>query len=132
MNIQDSVSDMLTRIRNAMKARYRTVTFPASNQKTRILEVLKTSGYIKEFSLEKDEAEKAILTVVLKYRGNRPNIKQIKRISKPSLRVYKSYKNLEKVAGGIGIQVLSTSKGVMTDGEARLQKVGGEILCEIV
>ena len=132
MNVQDSIADMLTRLRNALKARYRTVTMPASRQKTLIIQVLKNVGYVSDFSLEEDGSGRKNMTIVLKYQGNKPNIKKITRVSKPSLRVYRSYQSIVSAAGGLGLQILSTSKGIMTDNEARRYKVGGEILCEIV
>lgn len=128
MSMTDPVSDLLTRIRNAQSARKATVSMPSSKLKQSILTVLKEEGYIEEFSLSEQEG-KPSLTVVLKYFQGRPVIEQLKRVSKPSLRVYEGKESLPKVNGGLGTAVISTSRGVLSDREARNLGVGGEIIC---
>ena len=131
MVMTDPIADMLTRIRNANKMRHETVDMPASNVKTAILTVLKNEGFIADFTT-KTENNKSVTTVTLKYtEGNERVIKGLKRISKPGLRVYASHEELPKVLNGLGIAVISTSKGVMTDKEARKNQIGGEVLAYV-
>ena len=131
MVMTDPIADMLTRIRNANKMRHETVDMPASNVKTAILTVLKNEGFITDFTT-KTENNKSVTTVTLKYtEGNERVIKGLKRISKPGLRVYASHEELPKVLNGLGIAVISTSKGVMTDKEARKNQIGGEVLAYV-
>jgi len=128
MNATDVIADMLTRIRNAASAKHETVDIPASNLKKRIAEILAEEGYIKGFT-EIDDKKQGIIRITLKYTENKRNvISGIKRISKPGLRVYAGKDELPKVLGGLGIAIISTSKGVMTDKEARKAGVGGEVL----
>lgn len=132
MSMQDPVADLLTRIRNGQRAKMQFVSVPYSKQKSGILEVLKTSGYIQSFDeIIEDESNpsKKSITVSLKYFKGRPVIETLKRVSKPSLRVYTGYKDIPKVMNGLGIAILSTPKGLMTDKAARAQKQGGEIIC---
>lgn len=131
MVMTDPIADMLTRIRNANKMRHETVDMPASNVKTAILTVLKNEGFITDFTT-KTENNKSVTTVTLKYTvDNERVIKGLKRISKPGLRVYASHEELPKVLNGLGIAVISTSKGVMTDKEARKNQIGGEVLAYV-
>lgn len=130
MSMQDPISDMLTRIRNAQMAKLPTVLIPFSRIKGSILQVLKNEGYIEDFTVLGDS--KKSVDVKLKFFQGKPVIDSIRRVSKPSLRQYKSAKELPKVHGGLGTAIISTSKGVMTDKEARAQNLGGEILCEVI
>jgi small subunit ribosomal protein S8 len=123
---------MLSRIRNASSARHEKVLIPSSNLKVRIAEVLKQEGFIKDYVLHRDEAKQGAITVLLKYGPDRePAISEIKRVSKPGLRRYVSTGSIPRVLNGMGIAILSTSKGVMVDREARKQKVGGELICTV-
>ena len=127
MSMSDPIADMLTRIRNGQSAAKADVTMPASNMKQAIANVLKNEGYIKDFTVSDDV--KAELTVSLKYFDGRPVIDSIKRVSRPGLRIYKNKDELPEVLNGLGIAVVSTSKGVMTDREARAAGHGGEVIC---
>ena len=128
--MQDPLSDMLTRIRNSQLAGHAVVRMPGSKLKTAVAGVLKEEGYISEFKKEAFES-KDNLTIDLKYHNGKPVIAELKRISRPGLRQYVNSKNLPKVRGGLGIAVISTSKGVMTDRSARSAGVGGEVLCTV-
>ena len=131
MVMTDPIADMLTRIRNANKMHHETVEMPASSLKTDILEVLKNEGFIVDF-VTKSENNKSVTTVTLKYTANNERvIKGLKRISKPGLRVYAQADELPTVLNGLGIAVISTSRGVMTDKEARKNQIGGEVLAYI-
>lgn len=131
MSMTDPIADMLTRIRNASSARHEKVVVPASGLKARIAEVLKEEGYIKDYVRHEDGAQGAI-TIFLKYSGDRaPAISDIKRVSKPGLRRYVSNAAIPRILNGMGIAILSTSKGVLVDREARKQKVGGELICTV-
>lgn len=130
----DPIADLLTRVRNANKARQRKVDVPPSNLKLSIVDLWKRSGFIKNYRMYRQDAEdtKGIIRIYLKYVGkNRPVIQGIRRISKPSRRVYMSHSKLPKVRGGLGVAVVSTSQGLLTDQQARESKVGGELLCTI-
>ena len=131
MNTTDPIADMLTRIRNANSAKHKTVDIPASKMKTAIAEILFKEGYIKSFELINDETQ-GIIRITLKYdeKGTRV-IDGIKRISKPGLRVYAGKEELPKVLNGLGIAIISTSKGLKTDKEAREAGIGGEVLAYI-
>lgn len=129
MSMQDPIADMLTRIRNAQMAGHRQVAMPKSNLKMSILNVLKEEGFIADFR-EKESVTIPEIEVQLKYYQGKPVIDKIKRISRPGLRVYKSFKDLTEVAG-FGVAIISTSKGVMSDKNARKTMVGGEIICEV-
>ena len=131
MNITDPIADMLTRIRNANSAKHKTVDIPASKMKTAIAEILFKEGYIKSFELINDETQ-GIIRITLKYdeKGTRV-IDGIKRISKPGLRVYAGKEELPKVLNGLGIAIISTSKGLKTDKEAREAGMGGEVLAYV-
>ncbi len=131
MSFTDPIADMLTRIRNASAARHEKVLVPASRLKVRLAEVLKEEGFIKDYVLHQDGPQGAI-TILLKYSADRePAISEIKRVSKPGLRRYVPSENIPRVLNGMGIAILSTSKGVMADREARKQKVGGELICTV-
>ncbi len=128
MSMSDPIADLLTRIRNGQKARKVAVAMPSSTKKVAICEVLKSEGYIEDFSVEAD-GNKAELNVSLKYYEGQPVIELIKRVSRPGLRVYKSSEEIPKVLGGLGVAIVSTSQGVMTDRQARANNQGGEVLC---
>ncbi len=131
MSMSDPIADMLTRIRNAQMAKKNSVKMPSSNIKLSIANVLKDEGYISDFSISTDK-NKNILEISLKYYSGAPVIEQIKRISKPGLRIYKSSKNLPDIMNGLGIAIVSTSNGVMTERKARAAGIGGELLCVVV
>ncbi len=129
--ITDPISDMLTRVRNASKARQRKVDVPASQLKVNIVDIWKKSGFVRNYKLYRQD-EKGVLRIYLKYAGKgRPIIHGLRRVSKPSRRVYARHDKLPKILGGIGVAILSTSRGIMSDQGARDSKVGGEILCSI-
>jgi small subunit ribosomal protein S8 len=128
MSMTDPIADMLTRIRNAQKARKESVTIPASRLKLAIVEVLRDEGYVASVEPQEDGVRRS-LKVVLKYHRSAPVIEQIDRVSRPGLRVYASVDDLPRVHGGLGVAIISTSGGVMTDRQARAQGRGGEVLC---
>lgn len=128
MSMTDPVADMLTRIRNAQMAQKNSVAMPSSKLKVAIAAVLKDEGYIDDFAV-RDAEGKAQLDIALKYYAGRPVIERIERISRPGLRVYKGSGDLSRVMNGLGIAIVSTPKGVMTDRRARATNVGGEVLC---
>lgn len=131
MAISDPIADMLTRIRNAVKAKFNSTDVPASKLKTELARVLKDEGYIKNYKFIQDEKQ-GILRIYLKYgQGQKATIYGIERVSKPSRRVYKKSKDIKPVYNGMGISILSTSQGIMTDKKARQENVGGEVLCNI-
>lgn len=129
MSMTDPVGDFLTRIRNGQQARKKQITAPASKLKTAIAQVLKDEGYIASFETVESGVGKKTLAVALKYYDNKPVIERIDRISKPSLRVYKAKDELPTVLGGLGIAIISTPNGVVTDKAARAAGQGGEVLC---
>ena len=131
MSMQDPIADMLTRIRNGHMASKASVSMPASKMKSAIANVLKEEGYISSFDIANNEG-KPTLEIALKYFGGKSVIEKIKRISSPSLRVYKKTDDIASVAGGLGIAIVSTSKGLMTDKKARQAKLGGEIIAEVI
>ena len=130
MVMTDPIADMLTRIRNANRQHHETVMVPASKLKVDIAEILKNEGFIKGYKVEGEGTIKNIV-ITLKYRGNERVITDLKRISKPGLRVYAKVNEIPKVLNGLGIVILSTSQGLMTDKEARAKQVGGEVLAYI-
>lgn len=131
MLINDPIADMLTRIRNALVAKHESITLPASNMKKAIAQILLDEGYVKGFEVI-DDGLQGNIKITLKYDGNRKGvISGLKRISKPGLRVYAKSEDMPKVLGGLGIAIISTSKGVMTDRQARKNAVGGEVLCYV-
>jgi len=130
MSLQDPIADMLTRVRNAQKAKKVKVEMPASKQKARIAAVLKKEGYISDFKVSEDSLRQ--LVIELKYYQGRPVIEELRRISRPGLRIFKSKDDLPSINGGLGIAIISTSKGVMTDSQARAAGHGGEVICSVV
>ncbi len=131
MQITDAIADMLTRIRNASSAKHDTVSIPASNIKKAIAKILVDEGYVKGFKVI-DDGKQGIIEVTLKYGANKsPVIMGLRRVSKPGLRIYSNCEDMPKVMKGLGIAILSTSKGIMTDKEARKENVGGEILAYV-
>ncbi len=128
MSMTDPIADMLTRIRNAQMVEKAAVTMPASKLKVSIAEVLKSEGYIDDFAIRENDG-KAQLDIALKYYAGRPVIERIERVSRPGLRVYKGKDDLPRVLNGLGVAIVSTPKGVMTDRKARASNVGGEVLC---
>ena len=128
MSMTDPIADMLTRIRNGQKARMVSVEMPAAKAKEAIARVLKDEGYITDFSTDGEGAEKK-LSVELKYFDGVPVIERIQRASRPGLRIYRGKEGLPKVLGGLGVAIVSTSAGVMSDRQAREQGIGGEVLC---
>ena len=132
MAISDPIGDMLTRIRNAQLRRKSTVRVPASKLRERVLEVLKSEGYIRAYERFDLEGNKAEIEVSLKYHEGEPVIRTIARVSTPGRRVYSSVGDLPRVANGLGISIISTPKGVMSDNQARAANVGGEVICKVV
>lgn len=126
----DPIADYLTRVRNAQMARHKVVEIPASNIKKEITRILEDKGYILSHKVE-DDGKQGVIKIALKYNRNVPAIKKIERISKPGLRKYCGATELPRVLNGLGIAILSTSKGVLTDKEARNENVGGEIICYV-
>ena len=128
MSMSDPIADMLTRIRNAQQSERQLVAMPASKVKSAIALVLKDEGYIEDFAVRELEG-KPTLEIGLKYYAGKPVIEKIERVSRPGLRIYKPKDDLPKVMNGLGVAIVSTSKGVMTDRKARATGVGGEVLC---
>ncbi len=128
--VTDQIADMLTRIRNAKQMRYKEVEVPASKIKVEIARILKEQGFISNYKVSKDSIQN-VITLELKYVQKEPVITGLKRISKPGLRVYASAQDIPRVLNGLGIAIISTSKGLMTDKEARTQNLGGEVLAYI-
>ena len=131
MTMSDPLADMLTRIRNGQRARQAVVAAPASNFRANVLDVLKREGYIRGFTREQVRPGIAELKIELKYVDGEPVIREISRISKPGRRIYSKISDLPKVYNGLGIAILSTPRGVMSDAEARAANVGGEVLCRV-
>ena len=131
MSMSDPLGDMLTRIRNAQRANHAVCVAPASRLRANVLNVLQREGFIRGFSSEELRPGLAQLRIELKYNEGQPVIKEITRVSKPGRRVYSKIKDLPKVYGGLGIAILSTPRGVMSDAEARAANVGGEVLCRV-
>ena len=130
MSMQDPISDMLTRIRNAQSVDKAVVSMPSSNMKAAIAQVLKDEGYIEDFKVDQD-GSKSILNIDLKYYQGKPVIETIQRRSRPGLRIYSGSNDLPKVNNGLGVAIVSTSKGVMSDRKAREMGEGGEVLCYV-
>lgn len=130
--VTDPIADYLTRIRNAQMASHRLVEIPASNLKKRITEILYTQGYILKYKFEDDEKQ-GVIKIALKYdpQTKLPVIQSLERVSRPGLRTYSKPQDFKRVKNGLGISIISTSKGVMTDKEAKAQNVGGEVLCNV-
>jgi small subunit ribosomal protein S8 len=130
--VTDPIADFLTRVRNAQMARHRIVEIPASNLKKRITEILYEKGYILKYKFE-DDNKQGLIKIALKYNAEskEPVIRSLERVSRPGLRQYAKPSDIRRVKNGLGIAIISTSKGVMTDKEARAQNVGGEVLCQV-
>ena len=127
MQMSDVIADMLTRIRNANNAKHDTVDIPASNMKKAIADILVKEGYVKGYQIVED-GKQGIIRVALKYNGKEKVIKGLRRVSKPGLRIYASCEDMPRVMSGLGVAIVSTSKGIMTDKEARKNNIGGEVL----
>ena len=130
MSLSDPIGDMLTRIKNSQTRNHKNVKLPSSKFKIKIAEVLKSEGYIIDFNVNDDE-KKPNLEINLKYNSGNPVISSIERVSKPGRRIFSSAESLPKINNGLGIAIVSTPKGVMTDIDARKQKIGGEIICKV-
>ena len=130
MNLSDPIGDMLARIKNSLLRNHKKVMLPSSNFKIKISEVLKNEGYIIDYKVMEDE-KKPNLEIMLKYNHGSPVISSIQRVSKPGRRIFSSAESLPKINNGLGIAIVSTPKGVMTDIDARKQRVGGEIICKV-
>ncbi|MEO1102617.1 MAG: 30S ribosomal protein S8 [Pseudomonadota bacterium] len=131
MNLTDPLGDMLTRIRNAQMRKRSSVQTPGSKLRANVLDVLKSEGYIRGYEVQTQESGRSEISIELKYYDGAPVIKEIKRVSKPGRRVYSSVGTLPRVRDGLGISILSTSKGVMSEHRARDENVGGEVLCQV-
>lgn len=131
MPVSDPIGDMLTRIRNAQMRRKSKVSTPASRMRTRVLDVLKDEGYIRDYLEVEHAGAHPEIEIELKYHDGEPVIREVKRVSKPGRRVYSSVRDLPTVANGLGVAILSTPKGVMSDTRAREENVGGEVLCSV-
>ena len=131
MTFTDPIGDMFSRIRNGQLRSLSSIIIPSSNFRKNILEILKNEGYIKDFFIEKSENNKISLKINLKYFEGDPVIKEIKRISKPGRRVYSRATSIPKVMNGLGLAIISTPKGVMSDTDARKQNIGGEVICRV-
>ena len=130
MSLSDPIGDMIARVKNAQDRNHKKVEMPSSNFKMKIADVLKNEGYINGFNVDKND-NKQVLIIDLKYNSGSPVISVIERVSKPGRRVFSSAQSLPKINNGLGIAIISTPKGVMTDIDARKQKVGGEIICKV-
>ena len=131
MSMSDPLGDMITRIRNAQRSRHAACVAPASKLRANVLEALKREGFIRGYAAEEVRPGIALLRIELKYNEGEPVIKEITRVSKPGRRVYSGIKDLPRVYAGLGISILSTPRGVLSDGEARAANVGGEVLCRV-
>ena len=130
MSLSDPIGDMIARVKNAQDRNHKKVELPSSNFKTKIADILKNEGFIKDFKVSIDK-NKSILSLELKYHSGNPVISAFERVSKPGRRIFSSADSLPKINNGLGIAIVSTPKGVMTDIDARKQKVGGEIICKV-
>ena len=131
MSYSDPLGDMLTRIRNGQRARKPSVSSPHSRLRTNVLEVLKREGYIRGYAEREESPGVVAIEIELKYHEGEPVIREIQRVSKPGRRIYAKIKDLPRVHGGLGISILSTPRGVMSDADARAANVGGEVLCQV-
>ena len=131
MSMSDPIGDMLARIKNAQLRSHKSINLPSSNFKVKIVEILKKEGFIIDYKIESQEPNKSALMINLKYNSGSPVINTIERISKPGRRIFSSAESSPKINNGLGIAIVSTSKGVMTDIDARKQKLGGEIICKV-
>ena len=131
MSFTDPIADMITRIRNAHLRTLNKVSIPNSRLRARILDVLKEEGYISDYKISSGDKNDKFLSVDLKYNNGVPVIKEISRVSKPGRRIYTKADSIPKIQNGLGIAIVSTSKGIMTDNDARIKKIGGEIICKV-
>ena len=131
MSLSDPIGDMIARIKNAQLRSHKKVNLPSSNFKIKISDILKNEGFIKDFKVESGENNKNVLSLELKYHSGNPVINTFERVSKPGRRIFSSAESLPKINNGLGIAIVSTPKGVMTDIDARKQRVGGEIICKV-
>ena len=131
MSFADPIGDMITRIRNAQLRALYNVKIPSSKFRAKLLDVLKQEGYITDYKISSDEKNKNSLIVDLKYHNGEPVIKEIKRVSKPGRRIYAKANSISKVQNGLGLAIVSTSIGIMSDNDARMKNVGGEIICKV-
>ena len=130
MSLSDPIGDMIARVKNAQARNHKKVELPSSNFKTKIADILKNEGFIKDFKIAVED-KKPVLSLELKYHSGNPVITNFERVSKPGRRIFSSADSLPKINNGLGIAIVSTPKGVMTDMDARKQKVGGEIICKV-
>ena len=130
MTLSDPIGDMIARVKNAQARNHKKVELPSSNFKAKIANILKNEGFIKDFKVESEE-KKSVLSLELKYHSGNPVISNFERVSKPGRRIFSSADSLPKINNGLGIAIVSTPKGVMTDMDARKQKIGGEIICKV-
>jgi small subunit ribosomal protein S8 len=131
MSLSDPIGDMIARIKNAQVRNHKKLALPSSNFKVKIADVLKNEGFIIDYKVNKKESNKADLIINLKYNSGSPVISTIERVSKPGRRIFSSAQSMPKINSGLGIAIISTPKGVMTDIDARKQKLGGEIICKV-
>ena len=130
MSLSDPIGDMIARVKNAQNRSHKKVELPSSNFKMRIADILKNEGFIKDYKIDKED-NKSVLSLELKYHSGNPVINTFERVSKPGRRIFSSADGLPKINNGLGIAIVSTPKGVMTDIDARKQRVGGEIICKV-
>jgi small subunit ribosomal protein S8 len=131
MSLADPIGDMITRIRNAQMRSLGSVSIPSSKFRAKILDILKQEGYISDYKILKDTENKSNFSVNLKYSNGQPVIKQIKRVSKPGRRIYAKATSIPKIQNGLGLAIVSTSHGIMSDNDARNKNIGGEIICRV-
>ena len=131
MSLSDPIGDMIARVKNAQDRNHKKVELPSSNFKVKIADILKNEGFIKDFKVNTENNNKSILSMELKYHSGNPVISTFERVSKPGRRIFSSAEGLPKINNGLGIAIVSTPKGVMTDIDARKQRVGGEIICKV-
>ena len=131
MSLSDPIGDMIARVKNAQSRNHKKVNLPSSNFKVKIADILKNEGFIKDFKINNDDNNKTVLSLELKYHSGNPVINAFERVSKPGRRIFSSADSLPKINNGLGIAIISTPKGVMTDIDARKQRVGGEIICKV-
>ena len=131
MSLSDPIGDMIARVKNAQSRNHKKVDLPSSNFKAKIADILKNEGFIKDFKINNGDNNKNVLSLELKYHSGNPVINAFERVSKPGRRIFSSADSLPKINNGLGIAIISTPKGVMTDIDARKQKVGGEIICKV-
>ena len=131
MSLSDPIGDMIARVKNAQSRNHKKVNLPSSNFKAKIADILKNEGFIKDFKINNEDNNKTVLSLELKYHSGNPVINAFERVSKPGRRIFSSADSLPKINNGLGIAIISTPKGVMTDIDARKQKIGGEIICKV-